>query len=173
MLCFGCQPPFDIDQEREAIIKVIEAETEAFANFDFETLASMHLQDSTNYRLSAGCDDYLSLQGWENVSAYLKNAIEGEKSPQNRDVHFEKTNYRFKIYPECALVFFDERWVFNYPDDTVEINSIQVRFLEKIDGAWKISFISFIGTSGYEELSGDEEFIEVLGGHQVPGEKVK
>jgi hypothetical protein len=40
-----------------------------------------------------------------------------------------------------------------------------VRFLEKIEGEWKISCVSFIGTSGYadieetEELYNDEEEI--------------
>jgi hypothetical protein len=37
------------------------------------------------------------------------------------------------------------------PDNVVEIDSRQVRFMEKVEGEWKIAFLSFIGTSGYEE----------------------
>ena len=37
------------------------------------------------------------------------------------------------------------------PDDTIEIDSRQVRFMEKVDGKLKITFLSFIGTSGYDE----------------------
>ena len=38
------------------------------------------------------------------------------------------------------------------------LGSIQVRFLEKVDGEWKICFVSFIGTSGYDDM----EDLEVL-----------
>jgi hypothetical protein len=31
--------------------------------------------------------------------------------------------------------------------------------MEKVDGEWKIAFLSFIGTSGYEE----EEMLEEMG----------
>ena len=54
-----------------------------------------------------------------------------------------------KIYPGSAFVVCDQKWITQYDDDVVEMNSIQVRFLEKIDGEWKISFVSFIGTDGY------------------------
>ena len=46
-----------------------------------------------------------------------------------------------------------------------ELNDLIIsRFLEKIEGEWKISFVSFIGVDGYiedetEELYNDEEVI--------------
>ena len=43
-----------------------------------------------------------------------------------------------------------------------EINSIQVRFLEKVEGEWKISFVSFIGTSGYGHDETDEYMNEEI-----------
>ena len=61
------------------------------------------------------------------------------------------------MYPDCAWVLCDEKWTYRYETDTTEIKSIQVRFLEKIDGEWKITFISFVGTSGYDELEDLEE----------------
>jgi hypothetical protein len=50
----------------------------------------------------------------------------------------------------------DQTWTSTFDDDTTEIQSIQVRFLEKIDDAWKISFVSWIGTSGYSAEETEE-----------------
>ncbi len=65
-----------------------------------------------------------------------------------------------KIYPRSAFVVCDQKWTSQYEDDVIEINSIQVRFLEKIDGEWKISFVSFIGTSGYNDET--EEHVRLV-----------
>ncbi len=54
-----------------------------------------------------------------------------------------------KIYPGSAFVVCDQNWTSQYAEDMVEMKSIQVRFLEKIEGEWKISFVSFIGIDGY------------------------
>lgn len=153
----GCQQTIDIEQEKAAIIELINNETNAFVDYDFEGVASFYSKDSLNIRLSAGRDDYNFLEGWENVANHLKGQIEDEEVPSDSHVSVEKSNYRMKIYPESAWVLCDEKWTYRYTTDTVEINSIQVRFLEKIDGEWKIAFLSFVGTSGYDELEGVEE----------------
>jgi hypothetical protein len=73
-----------------------------------------------------------------------------------KHITVEKSNYRMKIYPSSAFVFFDQKWVSTYDDDVIELNTIQVRFLEKIEGEWKISCVSFIGTSGYSDMEETE-----------------
>ena len=65
-----------------------------------------------------------------------------------------------KIYHSSAFVVFDQKWISRYEDDVTEIESIQVRFLEKIEGDWKISFVSFIGTSGYDYMEETEELFD-------------
>lgn len=161
LMVIGCQQSFDVEKEKEAIIKVVNEETDAYLNFDFETLAQKHLQDTLSLRLSAGRNGYVFLEGWSQISEYLKTAIEGEAVPDDLNVSVSKSNFRIKVYPQSAWVLCDEKWIYHYEKDTVEINSIQVRFLEKIDGEWKIAFISFVGTSGYDELDDAEEIVEI------------
>ena len=161
LLISACQQNIDIEKEKEAIIKVINAETEAYVNYDFEALAKTHLQDTTNMRLTAGRDNYVFLEGWSQVAEFLKSEIEGEEAPEDRNASVEKSNYRIKVYPECAWVICDEKWIYRYEYDTVEIKSTHVRFLEKVDGEWKINFISFVGTSGYDELDMSEEVLNL------------
>lgn len=154
----ACQQSFDIEKEKEAIIKVINAETEAYLDRDFEAMFETHLQDSLNMRLTAGADNYVFLEGWEDVSKHMTGNQTEDDLRTDLHIKVEKSNYRMKVYPDAAFVVCDQKWVSNYDGDSTEINSIQVRFLEKIDGEWKISFVSFIGTSGYDE----QEDVEVL-----------
>ena len=154
----GCEQPIDYEKEKAAIIAVMEKETQTYIDRDFEGMFSTHVQDSLNMRLTAGRDNYVFAQGWENVSRHMSgDETEDDLGP---DVHttVEKTNYRMKIYPQSAFVVCDQKWTSQYAEDVVEINSIQVRFLEKIEDEWKISFVSFIGTSGYAEDETEEYY---------------
>ena len=153
----GCEQPIDYEKERAAIIAVMEKETQTFIDRDFEGMFSTHVQDSLNMRLTAGADNYVFVEGWENVSKHMTGDQTEDDLGPNIHIDVEKTNYRMKIYPNSAFLVCDQKWTSSYDDDTTEINSIQVRFLEKIEGEWKISFVSFIGTSGYEGLDETEE----------------
>jgi hypothetical protein len=145
----GCEKAMDYEKEKAAIIALMEKETQTYIDRDFEGMFSTHLQDSTNIRLTAGADNYVFAEGWADVSRHMTgDQTEDDLGP---DLHItvEKSNYRMKIYPSSAFVVCDQKWITQYDDDVVTMNSIQVRFLEKIDGEWKISFVSFIGTDGY------------------------
>lgn len=153
----GCKQSIDYDQERAAIISVINRETDAYLARDFEAVYDCHVHDSLNMRLTAGADNYVFLQGWDQVSKHLSS--DETEDDLNPDLHItvKKSNYRMKIYPNSAFVVCDQKWISSYENDTTTIKSIQVRFLEKIEGEWKISFVSWIGTSGYSDLEETEE----------------
>ena len=152
----GCEQAIDYEKERAAIIAVMLKETQTYIDRDFEGMFSTHVQDSLNMRLSAGADNYVFAEGWEDVSRHMT----GDETEDDLGIDFhikvEKTNYRMKIYPQSAFVVCNQKWISEYEEDVTEINSIQVRFLEKIGGEWKISFVSFIGTSGYMDEETEE-----------------
>jgi hypothetical protein len=161
----GCEQPIDYEKERAAIIAVMEKETQTYIDRDFEGMFSTHVQDSLNMRLTAGPSNVVFAEGWDDVSRHMSgDQTEDDLGP---DLHItvEKTNYRMRIHPKSAFVVCDQKWTTKYDEDIVEMNSIQVRFLEKVEGEWKISFVSFIGTDGYmldetEELFDEEEIFD-------------
>lgn len=162
----GCEQPIDYEKERAAIIAVMEKETQTYIDRDFEGMFSTHVKDSLNMRLTAGADNYVFALGWDDVSRHMTGDQTEDELGPDRHITVERSNFRMKIYPQSAFVVCDQKWISEYEDDVTEINSIQVRFLEKLEGEWKISFVSFIGTSGYgsdelEEYYNDpEEIIE-------------
>jgi hypothetical protein len=158
----GCKQEQQVnyEKERKAIIAVINKETDAYLARDYDAVYSTHVQDSLNMRLTAGADNYTFYEGWEVVGKHLlSDETEDDLSP---DLHIsvEKSNYRMKIYPNSAFVVCDQKWTSEFGEDVTEINSIQVRFLEKIEGEWKISFVSWIGTSGYKDMEETEELFD-------------
>jgi hypothetical protein len=157
----SCQQKVDVEAEKRAIIDVINAETQAYMDFDFEKVISFYVHDSLNFRLTTGADHHVFLKGWDEVEAFFRNDLidSNPNIPEDTNVKVEKNNYRIKVYENAAYVLCNEKWTYTRPDRLVEIESLQVRFMEKVDGEWKIAFLSFIGTSGYEE----EEMLEEMG----------
>ena len=154
----GCEKAIDYEKEKAAIIALMEKETQTYIDRDFEGMFSTHKQDSTNIRLTAGADNYVFAEGWEEVSKHMTGEQTEDDLGADLHINVEKSNFRMKICKESAFVICNQKWTSSYDDDVTEIESIQVRFLEKIDGEWKISFVSFIGTSGY----GDDETEELF-----------
>ena len=154
----GCEKAIDYEQEKAAIIAVMEKETQTYIDRDFEGMYSTHVQDSLNMRLTAGADNYVFAEGWEDVSRHMTG--DQTEDDLGADIHItvEKSNFRMKIYSGSAFVVCDQKWTSQYDDDVIEMNSIQVRFLEKIEGEWKISFVSFIGIDGYMMEETEELF---------------
>lgn len=154
----GCEQAIDYEKEKAAIIAVMEKETQTYIDRDFEGMFSTHVQDSLNMRLTAGADNYVFAEGWEAVSRHMT----GDQTEDDLGAHVhntvDKTNYRMKIYPGSAFVVCDQTWTSQYAEDVVENKSIQIRFLEKIEGEWKISFVCFIGIDGYMMEETEELF---------------
>jgi hypothetical protein len=155
----ACNQTVDYNKERAAIIKVIQEETDAYLARDYDRLSATHVHDSLNMRLTAGADNYIFLQGWDEVGEFLMSDLTEDDLSANH-ITVEKSNYRMKIYPSSAFVFFDQKWISRFGDEETELNSIQVRFLEKIEGEWKISCVSWIGTSGYPEMEETEKLYQ-------------
>jgi len=143
----------DVEKEKKAIQTVIEEETNAFLAKDFDRLAATYVQDSTNNRLSASKSAFSFNAGWNDVSTMFKNYMaNGIIEVDNRYV---KTNYRIKVYKESAWAINDELFTNTKTGESSKL--IGVRFLEKVNGKWKIVFLSVVNTSSYETQQQEEK----------------
>ena len=156
----GCKQTIDYEKERAAIINVMKKETQSYIDRDFEAMYSTHVHDSLNMRLTVGADNYVFAEGWDQVSRFMSGDDTEDDLGPDLHISVEKSNFRMRIYPESAFVVCDQKWITRYEEDTIVMNSIQVRFLEKVDGEWKISFVGFVGTDGYGDLDETEELLD-------------
>ncbi len=161
LLVHSCSEKVDPEAEKQKIIDVINAETQAYMDFDFEKVISFYVHDSLNFRISTGADGYVFLEGWDQVEEFFREELidSNPNTPTDTHVKVTKDDYRIKLYDDAAYVTCTEKWTYNTPDMQIEIDSRQVRFMEKVNDEWKIALLSFVGTSGYEQ----EEVLEELG----------
>ena len=143
----SCQEKIDIEKEKEAIKAVIEEETNAYFDRDFDRFAATYVQDETTIRLTAWKSGYGYIVGWEEMGSVFKEGF--EKYPEPIKHYQVKTNYKIKVYKESAWAVFDNE-VHNSEGELTGKN-IHVEFLEKVNDEWKIVYLSEIYTSSYEE----------------------
>ena len=135
----SCQKKVDIEKEKEAILALITEETNAYHDKDFERFAACYVQNEINIRILGGEGEKISYTvGWEEVGASFKELFENNPDPTpNNEV---KKNIKIKVYNDCAWVVFEEE---DFTDEG-ESNGkgIGTNFLEKVDGKWKIAYLS-------------------------------
>jgi hypothetical protein len=152
----SCHEKIDIEKEKAAIIAVIEEETDAYIAGDFERQSETYVQDETIVRLAPDKNGYVYYVGWEDLSTYLKSGTEeGLERFGYTNPKYEKTDYRIKVYHKSAWAIFNEDWDLDYQGESVNLIFLGVRFLEKVDGEWKIVYMSEINKSSLQDE--DEE----------------
>jgi hypothetical protein len=147
ILAISCKEKVDNEKEKTAIIQVLEAETEAFFDKDIDRLASYHIQDESNIRLTATKSGYTYDVGWDKIESFFLDYFENEMGPG--EYYEVKKNYRIKIYDKSAWAAYD-----NYYYDSNDVllsTSIHTQILEKVNGEWKIVFYTSIYNSTWEE----------------------
>ena len=135
----SCEKKVDIEKEKEAILALITEETQAYHDKDYERFAACYVQDESNIRILGGENEKMSyIVGYEKVGSGFKEWFENNPEPtQNNEV---KKNFTIKVYKDCAWIVFEEE---DFTDEG-ESNGkgIGTNFLEKVDGKWKIAYLS-------------------------------
>ncbi|MFC2114924.1 nuclear transport factor 2 family protein [Bacteroidota bacterium] len=150
----SCQKKIDIEKEKAAIKAVIEEETNAYIDRDYDRFAATYLQDKSFIRLDARKADYDYILGWgyDYIVGWeeMGSVFTGGFDDNSDTLHYKfvNTNYKIKVYPESAWAVYDETW-YDLEEEFVRLN-ISVRFLEKVNGEWKIVYLSGVNTTSYD-----------------------
>jgi len=142
----SCNNRIDTEKEKDAIIAVIENETNSHFAKDFEQQSKSFLQDESLIVLVSRKGGYGYAVGWNQISKSIKQNI--EKNPNPIAEKFENTDYKIKVYDKSAWAVYAEN-VYNSEGEFIR-KVINVRFLEKIDNEWKIVYLSDVNTTSYE-----------------------
>lgn len=149
ILTYSCKEKIDLEKERSAIIAVIEAETEAFFDKDIDRLASFHIQDDSNIRLTATKSGYTYDVGWDKIESFFLNYFENEMGPG--EYYEVKKNYKIKIYDKSAWAAYNNYYYDS--NDQLLSTSIHTQILEKVNGEWKLVFYTSIYNSTWDDIA--------------------
>lgn len=147
----SCQEKIDIEKEKAAIIAVIEEETNAYLDRDFDRQNECFIQDETAVGILAGKDGLYD--GWEIISAAYKSIYENSPDPTNLKVKNE--NYKIKVYRDCAWAVYDEYTV--NENDSISSGPRCIKFLEKVDDEWKIVLMTGLSREDTNEVVSEVE----------------
>jgi len=116
--------------EEAAIKAVIEAETQAFVNKSFAEVARLYwILDEKTLLNVTGPDG-------SDVQVVAEDIRSQTESPPPNHALVEKTNFRYIINGNMAAATNDQ--VVTIKESGYKLYSSEVRFMEKVDGQWRI-----------------------------------
>jgi hypothetical protein len=87
--------------------------------------------------------------GWEKLASSFRNYF--ENNPEKEKWIQGRKNYRIKVYQDCAWVIFEnEGFLSAGSQSELTGNAVDVRFLEKHRGEWKIVYLSHVYLSSWD-----------------------
>lgn len=146
LLFNSCTNNIDIEKEEAAIKAVIENETNSYLMKDLEQRSKSFLHNESVIVLVSGKGSYGYAVGYDHILESQKINI--ERNPNASTNKFENLNYKIKVYENSAWAVYDEM-LHSSTGEFIE-KVINVRFLEKIGGEWKIVYLSHVNTTSYE-----------------------
>lgn len=136
----------DFEKEKAAILKVINDESAAFWNKDFEAFASCWAHGP--YIRTMGwweAGGVTVVQGWEERGRKTKAHMEASPEPNPTATDVIRENMNIRIFKDVAWLTFDQ-YGEDTGDETMDMPGLsrETRILEKQDGKWKIVYVGWL-----------------------------
>ncbi len=144
----SCQP--NIEKEEEAVMSILKAESDALIAGDFEAYQALHVQNEHETRIEMGIYGYNVYKGWEKVSALVSDFLDAGSS---HNLVNKKENCIVHVSGKSAWVTCDNLWLDQSAEEEILYNNLQITFLEKQSGTWKISFSAYYTKGDQTEMT--------------------
>ena len=131
------------NDDRAAIIAVLDEETKAYLAKDFDRWAACWVKSDRTTSISSGAQGLLVYQGWDEVSAAVRQEMQDQPEPL-LDVISEKRDYQITQDVDVAWVTHTTLCSAAGPVDFDEPNIFETRVVERINGRWLISYMSVL-----------------------------
>ncbi|MDW3646742.1 MAG: hypothetical protein R8P61_06760 [Bacteroidia bacterium] len=139
-------PSVDYENEKAAILKVINEESAGFWDKDFDRYADCWVKGS-HVRTMGWWEDggVTVVEGWEERAQRTKAHMVASPEPNPTATDVIRKNMNIRIFNEVAWLTFDQ-----YGEDTGDESmdmpglSRETRILEKVDGKWKIAYVGWL-----------------------------
>lgn len=116
---------------------------------------STYLNNTNTVRLAYNRDNYEMTAGWAEIAEYLDWIKENAERDLSK-VNVSKENPFIKITGKTAWALCDNIWEGEWEEEKVYMTNLQITFLEKVKGEWKISFVTWLpkpeGEAGLNDI---------------------
>ena len=136
----------DHEKERQAILAVIEGESAAFWNKDYEKWSYYWVQEPYIRTMGWWKDGGVTVvEGWNQRAERSKGNFTKSPEANPTATRVRRENINMRIYPDVAWLTFDQ-----YGEDTGDKLmdmpglSRETRIMEKHNGEWKIAYVGWL-----------------------------
>jgi DNA-binding CsgD family transcriptional regulator len=131
--------------DEAAILKVIDADHQAFWKKDLEAIAALHVQAPYARRWAWWLPDVLVIrEGWSSIKERLGRVLEDPAMPNGIVPAVTREHLNIRIGTDMAWVTFDQSSPAGLNREVgIAGTSRDLRILEKHEGAWKIAMTAF------------------------------
>ena len=117
----SCGNKIDTDKEQNAIINMLEQETDAHLKRDFERWSETWVNDETAIFSGAGKENFALYTGWDKIGSVFSGFY--ENNPEPSTYKYEKSNFKVKFYGDGAWANYDEK-ITSSEGETIQISVI-------------------------------------------------
>jgi hypothetical protein len=135
-------------KEEAAIKAVIEGEIKASFDGDYDTWTSFFVHEPYMVWMQAWKDGKACWKGWQEISTQAKNFVKPER--KGSMIFNGNYDYLIRIYDNATYVSFTCKSTRISQGQSNVSDAMEVRFLEKHNGIWKIAYLSSIYTATYK-----------------------
>jgi DNA-binding CsgD family transcriptional regulator len=134
-----------VDIDREAIVQVIEAETDAYFAKDFDAWARcwVHAPHVRRWAWLPHCGIVL-IEGWDAVSSTMRMGMQRFPAPNASTDEVRRVRLSVSIGVDMAWVTFDQYAPATGDPFDVAGRQHQMRILEKRQGVWRIACVGIL-----------------------------
>ena len=141
----------DLAAEQQAIKTLLEKQTRAFFERSFEGEEEVWAHEPYVVRMAnTGEPDV----GWDRISTQYRTFMQENPNPVE-DLQFTHENHHLQIHGDGAWVVYQQHLRATIEGEQISSDSTEVRFLARIDGAWRIVY-QYTAPLSPEEASSDE-----------------
>jgi len=139
-------PAVDYENEKAAILEVINEESAGFWDKDFERYANCWVK-GPHIRTMGWWEDggVTVVEGWEERAKRTKAHMEASPEPNPTATNVIRKNMNLRIFKDVAWLTFDQ-YGEDTGDETMDMPGLsrETRILEKVDGKWKIAYVGWL-----------------------------
>jgi len=143
IITFSCQTENRFEKEKQAVMSVIQNESEFARDGNYEGLIDLYVRDEYNTRLMVNPESYYIISGWDTLGSFFEQFKERDETDLS-GIKVSKENPMIKIMGNKAWLVCDNIWEGTYEGENFRNEGLQVTFLEKAGGKWKISFAGWL-----------------------------
>jgi hypothetical protein len=124
--------------EKAEIRKVCEQQVNAWRTQDYQAEADSWAHIPAAMKMLT---NGTRTNGWEKIGKQYKDNFTMDGQEFEPEFSIELSDFYIRINGKAALAVFDQHQIFANADGTNQLyETLEVRHLEKIDGAWKVVF---------------------------------